>query len=113
MTLRNLMKRHARTVLTSPEHHGEAATLYPSGGGTSRQVRVTIARKGRQRSDDGRITGLMAEVWIPNDAEVGITAFRAGDELEFAIMENGEAARHRLSELLGHDGAGFLVRVWA
>lgn len=113
MTLRDLMKRHARTVLTSPAHHGEAATLYPAGGGASRQVRVTISRKGRQRTDDGRITGLMAEVWIPNDASVGIVQFVPGDEIEFAIVENGEAARHRLSELLGHDGAGFLVRVWA
>lgn len=112
MTLRDLQKRHVRGVMTSPTYFGEAATLYPKGG-TARVVRVSIHRKGRQRSDDGRVTGLMAEVLIPLDATVGIERFTSGDELEFAIVEGDEPTRHRLTELLNHDAAGFLVRVWA
>lgn len=113
MTLRDLMKRHARTVLTSPEHHGEVAELYPAGGGTSRQVRVTIARKGRQSSVGGEVLGHLAVVWIPNDATIGITQFVPGDKIEFAMQEGGASAQHPMYDLAAHDAAGFLINVWA
>lgn len=112
MTLRDLMQRHARTVLASTSHHGESVTLHPRTG-ASRTVQVTIARRGRQSAAGGEGLGHLAVVWIPNDATIGITQFVPGDRLEFAMQEGGESAQHPMHDLAAHDAAGFLINVWA
>lgn len=111
MTLRSLMARYGRGILVNQDYHGELVTYLPKAG-DERQVSAVVERKGRQRDQDGRIVGLMAEVWIPRDATTGATSIAAGDELEFAMVLGGEAARHRIDETINEDEGGFLVRCW-
>lgn len=110
-----MLRRHAAGVLTSATHWGESVTLHPLGGAAAVYVQASVARRGEQRTEDGRVLGWLAEVLIPRSsvAGVGVESIQEGAEVEFAMVPGEEPARHRIERIASQDGGGFLLRVWS
>lgn len=111
MTLRNLIARHARTVLVRADHFGEEVTYTPKGG-APRTVRCVVDRQQLQREESSpQIARWRAVLAVPNDADVGITAFTAGDKVTLAMRLGDTDLVARAATLLAVDEGIFLIEV--
>lgn len=114
MTLRDLMNRHARTVLTRADHFGELVTYQFKSGAPDRVVRAVVDRQLRRPEGEGgaRFVRNRATVFIPRHATDGVTSIeRGGDKLLFAMELGGDEVVCRIDEIVDQDEAGFTVEV--
>jgi hypothetical protein len=107
MTLRETLKRHALGPLTRADHFGEIATYHFEDGSEDRSVRVTIDRLDLVQEADGNVARMTANVFIPNDATLGVETVAKGDEITFAMKLGGEETRNRIARIISSDEGGF------
>lgn len=112
MTLRDLMNRHARTVLTRIDHFGETVTYVFKAGG-SRQVRAVVNRLDVQPAGPGvsQIGRQTATVFIARHATDGVMSHTKGDKLELALELGGDEVEARIVRVIDEDEGGFLLEV--
>lgn len=111
MTLRELMARHAKGIMTDPDHFGETAIYHFGDGSPDRTVRCTVNRLGRIQDQDGQVGFLQANVFIPSDDTDGVTAVSAQDEITVVMQEGQAAVRTKITDVLSQDVSGFLIEV--
>lgn len=112
MTLRDLMKLHARTTLTNPDHFGEEVIYHAKAGG-GRVVRCVVDRLGRQPALGAvpQIARNRAHVSIPVDEMVGIAVTVPGDRIELAMTLGGARVMTHVRERVSQDEGMFVLEV--
>lgn len=114
MTLRNTMARHARTVLTRMDQHGEIVTYRFKSGANDRAVRAVVDRLDIEAAQPGLTQGVArqrATVAIPRSAEVGITSVSPGDRIVLAMRLGDEAVSARVKRIVSQDEGMFVLEV--
>lgn len=118
MSLRDLMARHARTVLVRADHHGESVTYVfktPPPGETTRTFLAVVNRLDVDPASPGvpQIATRRATVFLPRHDVAGVESIAPGDKLQ-VVMRLGEAAvTARIGRVVEQDDGGFLVEVTA
>jgi hypothetical protein len=115
VTLRDLMARHARTVLVRADHHGEEVTYTFRAGGSWIGQAVVDRLDLEPLEGAPQVSVLMANVAIPRDVDgvEGIPAVTPGDYVTCVLELGKAAARARVRWVVAQDEAMFLVRVEA
>lgn len=111
MSLRDLMRRHARGIVTSELHHGELVTYRR--GDTDREVRAVVTRLEREADVPGlsQIAKQRAHLALPRDATVGILNVVAGDTVLLDLHENGEVVECRVRREVRRDHGMITIEV--
>lgn len=110
MTLRDLMKLHARTTLTRLDHFGEEVIYHAKAGG-GRVVRCVVDRLGREPDVTTKVARKRARIAIPVDELIGITKTVPGDRIELAMVLDGPRVMTHVREILTQDEGMFEVEV--
>ena len=113
MTLRDMMARHARTVLTSRSHLGELVGYLARGATVAREIRCGVQRlevepSGPAAREIGRLRAILD---IPRDADIGCETVSAGDRFVVAMRLGGTATSCRLRRIISQDEGMFVVEV--
>lgn len=118
MTLRDVLRRHARGPLTRLDHFGELVD-FKQAGATTWQIGVhaVVDRKGRQVHElgDRRLELLTALLWVPADAAAvaGIPSPQNGARFRFAMDLGGAIVETRWQRTLEVDEGGYQLEVVA
>lgn len=114
MNLRQLMARHARTVLVRKDHHGEDVLYQFKDGTPDRTITAVVNRQDIAPAQPGSVLEIgqrTAIVWIPRHETAGVLAIAPGDRLELALRLGDEAVSARIRRVVSQDEAGFEVEV--
>lgn len=112
MTLREMMARHARTVLTRPDHFGEELQFQPPGDVDPVTVRATVDRLDLVPDEmAGQVARRRARVAIPRDADVGVLAVPAGSKVILPMRVGDDPVTAKVLRIISQDEAMFLLEV--
>ena len=115
MTLRDLMNRHARSILgDASSGFAESITYRFQSGAADRTFNAIVKRLDLQQIPGApQVTKRRAHVEIPRHAADGVTAVVAGDSVVVALRMGDTAAECRIRRVVAQDDALFVVEVEA